>query len=211
MAADGRRRANKSLETLLDNDKVVAPPPQLQVKLLPGQGLEFNNLSYSVLKKFKKDGVWIKREAYLLNDISGQAMRGEIMAIMGPSGAGKSTFLDALAGRMAKGSLEGSVKIDGRPVTASYMKMVSSYVMQDDQLFPMLTVFETFMFAAEVRLPSSISRDEKKNRVYELIDQLGLQVYTTFLPSYISTIDVRSHVSWRGKRNILYKGVKTSS
>lgn len=38
-------------------------------------------------------------------------------------------------------------------VTTSYMKMVSSYVMQDDQLFPMLTVFETFMFAAEVRLP----------------------------------------------------------
>lgn len=61
-------------------------------------------------------------------------------------------------------------------VTTSYMKMVSSYVMQDDQLFPMLTVFETFMFAAEVRLPPSISRDEKKNRVYELLDQLGLQV-----------------------------------
>lgn len=61
-------------------------------------------------------------------------------------------------------------------VSASYMKMVSSYVMQDDQLFPMLTVFETFMFAAEVRLPPSISRDEKKKRVYELIDQLGLQV-----------------------------------
>lgn len=56
------------------------------------------------------------------------------------------------------------------------MKMVSSYVMQDDQLFPMLTVFETFMFAAEVRLPPSISRDEKKKRVYELLDKLGLQV-----------------------------------
>lgn len=55
--------------------------------------------------------------------------------------------------------------------------MVSSYVMQDDQLFPMLTVFETFMFAAEVRLPPSISRAEKKKRVYELLDQLGLQVY----------------------------------
>jgi len=49
--------------------------------------------------------------------------------------------------------------------------------MQDDQLFPMLTVFETFMFAAEVRLPPSISRAEKKKRVYELLDQLGLQVY----------------------------------
>lgn len=61
-------------------------------------------------------------------------------------------------------------------VTTSYMKMVSSYVMQDDQLFPMLTVFETFMFAAEVRLPPSLSRDEKRKRVYELLDQLGLQV-----------------------------------
>jgi ABC-type multidrug transport system ATPase subunit len=61
-------------------------------------------------------------------------------------------------------------------VTTSYMKMVSSYVMQDDQLFPMLTVFETFMFAAEVRLPPSISRDEKKKRVHELLNKLGLQV-----------------------------------
>lgn len=61
-------------------------------------------------------------------------------------------------------------------VTTSYMKMVSSYVMQDDQLFPMLTVFETLMFAAEIRLPPSISRSEKRTRVFELIDQLGLQV-----------------------------------
>lgn len=64
----------------------------------------------------------------------------------------------------------------GVQVTASYMKMISSYVMQDDQLFAMLTVFETFMFAAEVRLPPSLSRSEKKKRVIELLDQLGLTV-----------------------------------
>ncbi|KAK7320168.1 hypothetical protein RJT34_04902 [Clitoria ternatea] len=171
----------KSLETLMDSDKpgVGINVNQLRPqKSIPGYGLEFNNLSYSIIKKHKKDGVWIKKEAYLLHDISGQAIKGEIMAIMGPSGAGKSTFLDALAGRIAKGSLEGSVKIDGKAVTTSYMKMVSSYVMQDDQLFPMLTVFETFMFAAEVRLPPSISRDEKKKRVYELLDKLGLQSAT---------------------------------
>ncbi|KAK7358114.1 hypothetical protein VNO77_00035 [Canavalia gladiata] len=172
---------NKSLETLMDSDKpgmgrkVNQTRPQ---KSIPGHGLEFNNLSYSIIKKQKKDGVQIKKETYLLHDISGQAIKGEIMAIMGPSGAGKSTFLDALAGRIAKGSLEGSVRIDGKPVTTSYMKMVSSYVMQDDQLFPMLTVFETFMFAAEVRLPPSISKEEKQKRVYELLDQLGLQSAT---------------------------------
>ncbi|XP_047340484.1 ABC transporter G family member STR-like [Impatiens glandulifera] len=175
-----RTDTNRRLESLLDMDEATKNGAKLQAssKLIPGTGLEFSNLSYSVIKKQKKDGVWIKKEAYLLNDISGQALRGEIMAIMGPSGAGKSTFLDALAGRIAQGSLQGSVMIDGRHVTASYMKMISSYVMQDDQLFPMLTVFETFMFAAEVRLPPSISRPEKRQRVYELLDQLGLQSTT---------------------------------
>ncbi|XP_028083434.1 ABC transporter G family member 18-like [Camellia sinensis] len=182
MARYNRTGTNRSLESLLDMDKSsqVAKTVMRQTnrRTIPGQGLEFNNLSYSVIKKQKKDGVWITKEAYLLNDISGQAIRGEIMAILGPSGAGKSTFLDALAGRIAQGSLEGSVRIDGKPVTTSYMKMISSYVMQDDQLFPMLTVFETFMFAAEVRLPPSISKLEKKNRVFELLDQLGLQSTT---------------------------------
>jgi len=88
-------------------------------KSTPGYGLEFSNLSYSIIKKQKKDGVWINKETYLLHDISGQAIKGEIMAVMGPSGAGKSTFLDALAGRIARGSLEGSVRIDGKPVKMS--------------------------------------------------------------------------------------------
>lgn len=63
--------------------------------------------------------------------------------------------------------------------------MISSYVMQDDQLFPMLTVFETFMFAAEVRLPPTVSRSEKKKRVEQLIEQLGLEVINqfTFFPA----------------------------
>ncbi|KAJ9676761.1 hypothetical protein PVL29_021996 [Vitis rotundifolia] len=182
MAKFSRTGRNRNLETLLDMDKSVKVKNQAVTreprKMIPGQGLEFSNLSYSVPKKQKKDGTTITKEVYLLNDLSGQAVRGEIMAIMGPSGAGKSTFLDALAGRIARGSLEGSVKINGKPVSASYMKMVSSYVMQDDQLFPMLTVFETLMFAAEVRLPPSISRSEKRKRVFELIEQLGLQSAT---------------------------------
>lgn len=110
---------NKSLESLLDMDKAKKEGPA-PVKMIPGHGLEFSNLSYSVIKKQKKDGVWIKKEAYLLNDISGQAMKGELLAIMGPSGAGKSTFLDALAGRIAQGSLEGSVRIDGKPVSQDF-------------------------------------------------------------------------------------------
>ncbi|XP_040998222.1 ABC transporter G family member STR-like [Juglans microcarpa x Juglans regia] len=181
MANFSRTDTSRSLGSLMDSDKISSGKnvaPSETRKLIPGHGLEFKNLSYSVIKKQNKDGQMVKKEAYLLSDISGQAIGGEIMAIMGPSGAGKSTFLDALAGRIAQGSLEGSVRIDGKPVSTSYMKMISSYVMQEDQLFPMLTVFETFMFAAELRLPPTISRTEKKTRVYELLDQLGLQTAT---------------------------------
>ncbi|XP_047940080.1 ABC transporter G family member STR-like [Salvia hispanica] len=202
MARYAREDSNRRLETLLDLDKTAKGGKnvvrQATRKLVPGHGLEFTNLSYSVFKKIKKDGVWITKETYLLNDISGQAMKGEIMAIMGPSGAGKSTFLDALAGRIAQGSLEGHVKIDGKAVTASYMKMISSYVMQDDQLFPMLTVFETFMFAAEVRLPPSISTAEKKKRVVELVNQLGL---TSAMHTYIGNEGTRG-VSGGEKRRV---------
>ncbi|GLJ46744.1 hypothetical protein SUGI_0985660 [Cryptomeria japonica] len=140
-----------------------------------GQGLEFQDLSYTVTKKIKKDGTNISREVDLLHEITGQALRGQVSAVMGPSGAGKSTFLDALAGRIASGSLRGSVSVDGRPVSTSYMKMISAYVMQDDQLFPMLTVYETFLFAAEIRLPPSVSSAEKRERVEELVDELGLK------------------------------------
>ncbi|KZV25672.1 ABC transporter G family member 18-like [Dorcoceras hygrometricum] len=195
---------DRSLGRLIDLDKsskggerknVVEQPTR---KLTPGQGIEFKNLSYSVMKRIKKDGMWITKEAYLLNDISGQAIRGAILAILGPSGAGKSTLLDALAGRIAQGSLEGSVRIDGKQVTTSYMKMISSYVMQDDQLYPMLTVFETFMFAAETRLPPSISTHEKKKRVINLLDQLGL---TNVSHTYIGNDGTRG-VSGGEKRRV---------
>ncbi|KAG6753826.1 hypothetical protein POTOM_041826 [Populus tomentosa] len=133
------------------------------------------------------------------------AIRGEVMAIMGSSVAGKSTFLDAIAGRIARGSLQGSVRIDGKPVTTSYMKMISSYVMQDDQLFPMLTVFETFMFAAEVRLPPSVSRAEKKKRVHELLHQLGL---TSATDTYIGNEGNRGVSGGERRRVLLIEKVK---
>nr|QVT92277.1 ABC transporter [Salvia miltiorrhiza] len=137
-------------------------------------GLEFSNLTYTVIKK-KKDvnGKWVKQEADLLHNITGYAAKGCITAVMGPSGAGKSTFLDGLAGRIATGSLMGRVSLDGADVNPSLIKRTSAYIMQDDRLFPMLTVYETLMFAADFRL-GSISTAEKRQRVEQLIEKLGL-------------------------------------
>ncbi|KAF3334032.1 ABC transporter G family member 6-like protein [Carex littledalei] len=117
----------------------------------------------------------LSRTKVLLNNISGEAREGEIFAVLGASGSGKSTLIDALADRISKESLGGSITLNGEPIDSHLMKIISAYVMQDDLLFPMLTVEETLMFSAEFRLPRALPASKKKARVEALIDQLGLR------------------------------------
>lgn len=160
--------------------------------------LSFNNLTYSVKvrRKMTLPTLFASRQSNgapstttepvaaenllsktktLLNDISGEARDGEILAVLGASGSGKSTLIDALANRIAKGSLKGTVSLNSEHLESRLLKVISAYVMQDDLLFPMLTVEETLMFAAEFRLPRTLSKSKKKLRVQALIDQLGLR------------------------------------
>ncbi|VVB02481.1 unnamed protein product [Arabis nemorensis] len=146
--------------------------------------LSFNDLTYSVKirKKFEPLACCGRprndsavNTKILLNGISGEAREGEMMAVLGASGSGKSTLIDALANRIAKDSLKGSITLNGEVLESSLQKVISAYVMQDDLLFPMLTVEETLMFSAEFRLPRSLSKKKKKARVQALIDQLGLR------------------------------------
>ncbi|KAF8696148.1 hypothetical protein HU200_037042 [Digitaria exilis] len=168
------RHGGHRLETVIN----MAPPPPPE-KAGGGArfgftgGLEFTSLTYTVVKKQRgAGGEWEKKDVDLLHEITGHAPKGCVTAVMGPSGAGKSTFLDALAGRMS--SLDGRVALDGVEMSPSLIKRSSAYVMQDDRLFPMLTVYETLMFAADFRLGSSVSASDKKLRVENLIEQLGL-------------------------------------
>ncbi|CAF1852065.1 ABC transporter G family member 19-like [Brassica napus] len=153
---------------IIDIDALHVPPAVPFV-------LAFNNLEYSVTlrQRFGFSSTSVKT---LLDDVSGEACDGNILAVLGASGAGKSTLIDALAGRVAKESLRGSVTLNGDNVLqSSLLKVISAYVMQDDLLFPMLTVKETLMFASEFRLPRSLSKSKKMERVDALIDQLGLR------------------------------------
>ncbi|KAJ0246948.1 ABC transporter G family member 18 [Hirschfeldia incana] len=138
--------------------------------------LSFNNLSYDVVQR-RRFGFSRGKPApvkTLLNDVSGEACDGDIVAVLGASGAGKSTLIDALAGRVS--SLRGTVTLNGEKILQTrLLKVISAYVMQDDLLFPMLTVKETLMFASEFRLPRSLSKSKKMERVQTLIDQLGLR------------------------------------
>ncbi|CAN8284816.1 unnamed protein product [Cochlearia groenlandica] len=144
--------------------------------------LDFRNL-FPSRKKRTEDDPEIARTGQepkpntktLLNNISGETRDGEIMAVLGASGSGKSTLIDALANRISKESLKGDVKLNGEALQSRTLKVISAYVMQDDLLFPMLTVEETLMFAAEFRLPRNLPKHKKKLRVQALIDQLGIK------------------------------------
>ncbi|MED6182188.1 hypothetical protein PIB30_026176 [Stylosanthes scabra] len=96
------------------------------------------------------------------------------MALIGPSGAGKSTFLDALAGRLANNvSISGNVLLNGTKRTASSRDI--SYVTQEDYFLGTLTVRETLTYAASLRLPSNMTKDEIDKVVAKTLAEMGLQ------------------------------------
>ncbi|KAL4853430.1 ABC transporter G family member 7 [Chlorella vulgaris] len=111
----------------------------------------------------------------LLNQVSGCAAAGRLTAIMGPSGSGKTTLLAALANQMPfspRVTLRGHIAANGVPLQAS--KVRSGYVQQDDLFYPQLTVRETLLMAAELRMRGQGGEEERRAHVEEVIARLGL-------------------------------------
>jgi ATP-binding cassette subfamily G (WHITE) protein 2 len=132
-----------------------------------GSIVRWSNIAYSVVSK---DG----EKKQLLSSMSGEAFPGEILAVMGTSGAGKTTLLDVLAGRLHNGKLKGIVTVNGNLIDKTSFRKKSGYVMQNDALFPLLTVRETMLFAAYLRLPD-MSIEEKARAADDMINLMRLQ------------------------------------
>ncbi|KAL2342908.1 hypothetical protein Fmac_004193 [Flemingia macrophylla] len=107
---------------------------------------------------------------HVLKNVSFQAKPWEILAIVGPSGAGKSSLLEILAGKHSPQS--GTVLLNHKPVDKAQFRKLSGYVTQKDTLFSLLTVEETLMFSAKLRL--KLSQEQLCSRVKSLIQELGL-------------------------------------
>ncbi|KAJ1327234.1 hypothetical protein BSLG_010576 [Batrachochytrium salamandrivorans] len=129
----------------------------------------WSNVGYSVADKKTKG------QKTLLHSMYGEIKAGEVVAIMGGSGAGKSTLLNTLAGRIGPGQLTGDILIDGKKRNIATWRLQCAYVEQDDVVFRNLSVYDTLMYSALLRLPSSIPKAEKVARVESVIASLGLQ------------------------------------
>jgi ABC-type multidrug transport system ATPase subunit len=110
----------------------------------------------------------------ILDDISANMPAGSLTAIIGSSGSGKTTLLNAIAHRIPLSSMDVSGNIAFNR-NRQLKDVRSAYVMQDDILLPTLTVRETLSYAAELRLTSASTLEERKARVNDLVLELGLK------------------------------------
>ena len=117
----------------------------------------------------------------VLENVSTKFQAGELNIILGPSGSGKSSLLNTMARRLRSSLFtryrtSGTMLFNGVQPTDKEVRSLCSYVTQDDSaLLPYLTVRETLRFAAGLRLPKWMSKEEKAKRAEDVMFKMGLK------------------------------------
>eukprot|EP00250_Pteridium_aquilinum_P005382 c15486_g1_i1 orf=631-5127(+) len=110
----------------------------------------------------------------LLRGVTGSFRPGVLTALMGVSGAGKTTLMDVLAGRKTGGYIEGDVRISGYPKRQETFARISGYCEQTDIHSPQVTVRESLIYSAWLRLPSDIDQGTRMQFVDEVMELVEL-------------------------------------
>ena len=136
------------------------------------------------------------RKTYSDNGVPVEAVRGvdlvieegEFTAIVGPSGSGKTTFLNLIAG--LDSLTEGRIWLQGRPLSEMSGRELSDFrrdqigfIFQAYNLIPVLTVEENIEY---IMLLQGRSREERHDRVMELLQMVGLEGLEDRVPSKLS-------------------------
>lgn len=112
-------------------------------------------------------------------DINLTVERGEFITLVGPSGCGKSTLLNMIAGIFPPSG--GKVLYDGVEVTDYNGKV--GYMTQNDHLLTWRTVSGNIAIPLEI---AGMSKGERKDRVAELAELVGLSRFLESYPSQLS-------------------------
>jgi len=127
-------------------------------------------------------------ESTALNEVSFEINQGEFVSVMGPSGCGKSTLLNILG--MLDKPESGSYEFLGKEVSklnergrAEVRKKNIGFIFQNFNLIDELTVFEN------IELPliyNNVSSSDRKKRVGEIIEKLGITHRSSHFPQQLS-------------------------
>ncbi|KAI9117671.1 hypothetical protein K1719_011837 [Acacia pycnantha] len=145
--------------------------------VLPFQPLSlvFSNINYyvDVPLELKQQGI-LQDRLQLLANVTGAFRPGVLTALVGVSGAGKTTLMDVIAGRKTGGIIEGDIYISGYPKRQDTFARISGYCEQTDVHSPCLTVLESLLFSAWLRLPSDVDFETQKAFVEEVMELVEL-------------------------------------
>jgi lipopolysaccharide export system ATP-binding protein len=118
-----------------------------------------------LIKKYKRRTV--------VNNVSVEVRKGEIVGLLGPNGAGKTTTFYMTVGLVKPNG--GEIFLDDKSITNEPMykraKMGISYLPQEASVFRKLTVEDNLMLVLEM---SSLSKTEQKNKMESLLEEFGL-------------------------------------
>uniref|UniRef100_A0A8D2M4Y4 ATP-binding cassette sub-family G member 8 n=1 Tax=Zonotrichia albicollis TaxID=44394 RepID=A0A8D2M4Y4_ZONAL len=134
---------------------------------------------YENLAQMKMPWTWKsdpRSHVTVIQNLSLKVRSGQMLAIIGTTGGGKTSLLDVITCRDHGGKIKsGQVMINNEPCTPQLVRKCIAHVRQDDRLLPHLTVRETLLFVAKLRLPKFFSDSQRKKRVEDVIAELRLR------------------------------------
>ncbi|QCE02081.1 ATP-binding cassette [Vigna unguiculata] len=137
--------------------------------------ITFDQIVYSVdMPQEMKDQGVREDKLVLLKGVSGAFCPGVLTALMGVSGAGKTTLMDVLAGRKTGGYIEGSIKVSGYPKRQETFARISGYCEQNDIHSPHVTVYESLVYSAWLRLSAEVESKTRKMFIEEVMELVEL-------------------------------------
>ena len=117
--------------------------------------------------------VKIYRKRRVVDDISLEINKGEVVGLLGPNGAGKTTTFYIIVGLIAPD--KGKVSFNGKEITKIPMfqraRMGLGYLAQEPSIFRKLTVEENLLLILE---SLGVKRDERRERCYSLLKELEI-------------------------------------
>lgn len=110
----------------------------------------------------------------VVSDVSISVSQGEVVGLLGPNGAGKTTSFYMIVGIVS--SEDGQVLLDNEDITEKPMheraRAGLGYLPQENSIFRKLTVYQNLMGVVE--LIPGLNKQEKENRVNELLDEFSV-------------------------------------
>ncbi|KAL5756301.1 hypothetical protein ACOSP7_020727 [Xanthoceras sorbifolium] len=173
-----RRRSSSSKSSFMTEAAIEANHRKKRGMVLPFEpySITFDEISYSVNMphEMKNQGVFDDK-LVLLKGVSGAFRPGVLTALMGVSGAGKTTLMDVLAGRKTGGYISGNITISGYPKKQETFARISGYCEQNDIHSPQVTVYESLLYSAWLRLPPNVDSETRKMFIEEVMELVELK------------------------------------